>query len=103
LGVIDPGMSSQGTGYVRKSLLEPSLGTEHVRCLGLAWVNTRRPDISGKGYCNPITRSDKSGKGLSCCEDIVDRTCPVQELNMSDFAYWNLTTDLDKFGGLEEI
>jgi hypothetical protein len=54
------------------------------------------------GYCNPVTRSDKSGKGLSHCEDRDDRTCLVQEPDMSSFASWNPATDPDKSRGLSK-
>jgi hypothetical protein len=50
-GVIDPDMSGQGTEYVLERLLEPGLGTRHVRCRDLTRVKTRRSDIS-----SPVTR-----------------------------------------------
>jgi hypothetical protein len=59
--------------------------------------------MSENGYCNPVTRPDKSSKGLSCCKDRDDRTCPVQEPNLSDFAYWNPVTDPNKSEGLKEL
>jgi hypothetical protein len=40
-------MSGLGVGHVRKGLLESDLGTGHVRCLGLTWVNSKRLDMSG--------------------------------------------------------
>jgi hypothetical protein len=45
-------MSDQRTGYVRKMLLEPNLGTGHVRCRDLTRVKIRRPDMfdPGAGY-----------------------------------------------------
>jgi hypothetical protein len=46
-GVRDPVMSGLGVGHVRKGLLESDLGTGHVRCLGLTWVNSKRLDMSG--------------------------------------------------------
>jgi hypothetical protein len=42
-------MSIKETGYVQEMLLEPSLGTEHVRCRDLTWVKAERSDISGPG------------------------------------------------------
>jgi hypothetical protein len=42
-------MSGQGTGYVRERLLEPGIGTGHVRCQDLTRVKTRRLDMSGLG------------------------------------------------------
>jgi hypothetical protein len=59
--------------------------------------------MSKNDYCNPITRSDKSGKGLSRCEDRDDWTCPVQEPDMSDFSYWNSSMDPDKSRGLRKF
>jgi hypothetical protein len=58
--------------------------------------------MSDNDYCNLVTRPDKSGKGLSHCEDSVDRTFPIQEADMFGFAFSDLATDLDKSGGLEE-
>jgi hypothetical protein len=55
------------------------------------------------GYCNPVTRPDKFGKGLSRCKDRDDQTCLVQEPDMSDFAYWNPATDPDKSEELKEL
>jgi hypothetical protein len=51
-GVRDLDMSGQGTEYVWERLLEPGLGTEHVRCRDLTQVKTRRLDMSspGSGY-----------------------------------------------------
>jgi hypothetical protein len=49
-----------------------------------------------------VTRSNKSGKGLSRCEDRDDWTYLVQERDMSSLAYWNPTTDTDKSGGLRK-
>jgi hypothetical protein len=51
-GVRDPDMSSQEIGYVQETLLEPSLGTRHVRCRDLTWVKAESPDMSslGTGY-----------------------------------------------------
>jgi hypothetical protein len=59
--------------------------------------------MSGNDYCNLVTRLNKSGKGLSCCEDRDDRTCPLQEPDISSFAYWNPATDPDKSGELKEL
>jgi hypothetical protein len=59
--------------------------------------------MSGKGYCNSVIRPNKSDKGLNRCEVRVDRTCPVQELDMSGNAYWNPAMDLDKSERLERI
>jgi hypothetical protein len=53
-------------------------------------------------YCSPVTWPDKFNKGFSHCEDRDDRTCPVQEPDMSDWAYWNLATDPDKSGQLRK-
>jgi hypothetical protein len=35
--------------YIRETLLEPGLGTGHVRCQDLTWVKTRRSDMFGPG------------------------------------------------------
>jgi hypothetical protein len=59
--------------------------------------------MSRKCYCNLATDLDKSGKGLSHCEEGVDRTCPVQEPDMSGKGYWNLATDPNKSGGLRKL
>jgi hypothetical protein len=59
--------------------------------------------MSKNGYCNPVTRPDKSGKGLSHCEDRDDPTCPMQETDMSSFSYWNPAMDPDKFRELKEL
>jgi hypothetical protein len=40
---------SRGVGLVRKWLLEPGLGTGHVRCSDLTSVITCRSDMSGLG------------------------------------------------------
>jgi hypothetical protein len=48
-GVRDPVMSSQGSRYVQKVLLELGRGTEHVRCRDLTRVKTRRADMSCPG------------------------------------------------------
>jgi hypothetical protein len=45
--------------------------------------------MSEKVYYNLVREPDKSGKGLSCCEEGLGRTCPVQEPNMLDKLYWN--------------
>jgi hypothetical protein len=107
LGSRDSDMSELGARHVHKWLLEPGLGTRHIQCYDLTRVITHRPEMSGpwpnmsrKGYCNPVTWLDKSGKGLSHCEESVERICSVQELDMSGFAYWNLTTISDKSDGL---
>jgi hypothetical protein len=44
-----------------------------------------------------------SGWGLSCCRERLDRTWPVQEPDMSDFAYWNLARKPDMSGFSGEI
>jgi hypothetical protein len=51
-GVKDLNMSGLKAGYVRKGLMESSLGTGYVQCLDLTWVNSGRSDISGSktGY-----------------------------------------------------
>jgi hypothetical protein len=59
--------------------------------------------MSGKCYCNLETDLDKSGKGLSRCEEGVDRTCLVQEPDMSGKGYWNLATDPNKSEGLRKL
>jgi hypothetical protein len=59
--------------------------------------------MSKNDYYNPVTGLDKSKKGLSCCKDGVDRTCPVPKPGMSNFAYWNPATDPDKFRGLRNF
>jgi hypothetical protein len=56
--------------------------------------------MSKKHYCNLAMDSDKSGKRLSCCEEGYDRTCLVQEPDMSGKSYWNSATDPDKSRGL---
>jgi hypothetical protein len=38
-----------GAKHVRKWLLEPDLGTRYAQRLGLTWVNSRSPDMSGPG------------------------------------------------------
>jgi hypothetical protein len=58
--------------------------------------------MSEKCYCNPVRVPDKSGKGLSCCEERLGRTCPVQEPDMCGKRYWNLATDPDKSGELRK-
>jgi hypothetical protein len=108
-GVQDPDMSDQGTRYVWERLLEPSLGIGHVQCRDITRFKTRRPDISGPRMCpRNVTRTQwpdqiSPTKGLSCCEYSVDRTCPVQEPDMSSIAYWNPATDPDKSGKLEGL
>jgi hypothetical protein len=42
-------MSGQGTRYVWERLLEPGLGTGHVRCWDLTRVKTGRSDMSDLG------------------------------------------------------
>jgi hypothetical protein len=54
--------------------------------------------MSENGYCNPVTRPDKSSKDLSRCEDIDDWTCLLQEPNMFGLVYWNPATDPEKSG-----
>jgi hypothetical protein len=59
--------------------------------------------MSGNYRWNPVTWPDNSDKRLSHCEDGVDRTCPVQEPDMSGKSYWNPAADPDNLGQLEEL
>jgi hypothetical protein len=59
-------------------------------------------DMSGKVYCNPVIKLDKSGWGLSHSEERIDRTCPFHELNMFGNLYWIPAMDPDKSGELRK-